>query len=264
MAMSPRLLRPRATGFNPKSISGLALWLDPTDSSTYTVATGVSEWRDRSGNGRNFSQSTGNNQPTLSTLNGKTALSFNGTSHRLTTSQTLLTGNGSLTVFQAMECSFPGGTGTAGRSFEHKIATGGPDDNAICIEWRADQGTSWVSGTLRSRVAAFRSGVNYNADQRFDSVNVAGRGIVALSGTFAASSATNTTWWKNSAALSSSGTSDPGTSLGMAIGCRNNATASLFFGGVIGEVICYVGTISTAQRLAVQNYLAQKWGVTLS
>jgi len=50
----------------------------------------------------------------------------------------------------------------------------------------------------------------------------------------------------------------------MAIGCRNNTTRDLFFGGIIGEVICYVGTISTSQRLAVQNYLAKKWGVTLA
>jgi hypothetical protein len=32
MAMSPRLLRPRATGFSPRSIPGLALWLDASSS----------------------------------------------------------------------------------------------------------------------------------------------------------------------------------------------------------------------------------------
>lgn len=34
MPMSPRLLRPRATGFNPKSISGLIGWWDFSDAST--------------------------------------------------------------------------------------------------------------------------------------------------------------------------------------------------------------------------------------
>jgi hypothetical protein len=34
MAMSPKLLRPRATGFNPKSISGLIGWWDFSDAST--------------------------------------------------------------------------------------------------------------------------------------------------------------------------------------------------------------------------------------
>jgi hypothetical protein len=31
MPMNPRLLRPRASGFDPRSISGLALWLDAAD-----------------------------------------------------------------------------------------------------------------------------------------------------------------------------------------------------------------------------------------
>ncbi len=32
MSMSPRLLRPRDTAFTPRSISGLALWLDASSS----------------------------------------------------------------------------------------------------------------------------------------------------------------------------------------------------------------------------------------
>jgi hypothetical protein len=65
MPMSPRLLRPRASGgFNPRSISGLALWLDAADSASVTLNSGnVSEWRDKSGNSRHFAQSTAANQP---------------------------------------------------------------------------------------------------------------------------------------------------------------------------------------------------------
>lgn len=52
MGMNPKLLRPRSTGFNPKSISGLALWLDASDLSTITLnGSNVSEWRDKSGAG---------------------------------------------------------------------------------------------------------------------------------------------------------------------------------------------------------------------
>jgi hypothetical protein len=41
MGMSPKLLRPRASGFDPRSISGLALWLDAADtSSLYTTDAG--------------------------------------------------------------------------------------------------------------------------------------------------------------------------------------------------------------------------------
>ena len=37
MAMSPRLLRPRASGFNPRSIPGLAVWLDASKASSVTL-----------------------------------------------------------------------------------------------------------------------------------------------------------------------------------------------------------------------------------
>jgi len=49
--------------FDPRQIAGLGLWLDASDPSTITIATGVSQWNDKSGNGRNFAQATGGNQP---------------------------------------------------------------------------------------------------------------------------------------------------------------------------------------------------------
>jgi hypothetical protein len=70
--MNPRLMRPLATGFNPKSLSGLSLWLDGADSSTITLnGTAVSQWSDKSGNSRNATQGTALNQPTTATVNGK-------------------------------------------------------------------------------------------------------------------------------------------------------------------------------------------------
>lgn len=79
MAMNPRLLRPLSTGFSPKQISGLQLWLDGSDSSTITLnSTTVSEWRDKSGKGNTFTQATALNQPTFvaSAKNGRSAINF--------------------------------------------------------------------------------------------------------------------------------------------------------------------------------------------
>jgi len=266
MAMSPRLLRSRASGFNPKSIAGLSLWLDASDASTITLnGATVSEWRDKSGNARHLSEATANNQPTMSTLNGRGAISFDGVNDRLITSSTLMAvGTNSFTLFQALECAFPGGVGTEGRSFEHRIAEGGADDNQMAVNWSANQGPAWLFGTLRTRVKSLRTAVSYNADQRFDSVDAANPGIVTLTGTYAPAAATSTAWWKNTASPSSSGTSDGGNLLGIAIGCRNNATKSLFFGGKVVETLCYVGAVTTAQRLLVQKYLGAKWGITLA
>ena len=88
MSMNPRTLRPSST-FTPRSISGLALWLDASDSSTLfqnsdgTVpATASSDpvgyWGDRSGNGRHAVQATAGNRPAISATNqgGKRALAF--------------------------------------------------------------------------------------------------------------------------------------------------------------------------------------------
>lgn len=62
-----------------------AMWLDASDQSTITIATGVSEWRDKSGNGRNATQLTASNQPvyTIGGLNGRNILTFDGTNDHL-------------------------------------------------------------------------------------------------------------------------------------------------------------------------------------
>lgn len=81
-AMSPRLLRPRATGFNPKSLPGLKVWYDAanTGSMTFNGST-VSEMADLSGNGFTARQTTANNQPTYSATaaNGRPRLAFDST-----------------------------------------------------------------------------------------------------------------------------------------------------------------------------------------
>jgi len=78
-AMSPRLLRPLASGFSPKKIAGLELWLDGSDSSTITLnATTVSEWRDKSGKNNTFTQATALSQPTFtaSARNGRSGINL--------------------------------------------------------------------------------------------------------------------------------------------------------------------------------------------
>ncbi|MFM6272695.1 MAG: hypothetical protein ACKPFA_40420, partial [Dolichospermum sp.] len=57
------------------------LWLDAADSSTITLnGSTVSQWNDKSGNGRNAIQATATNQPayTANGLNGKPVLTFDG------------------------------------------------------------------------------------------------------------------------------------------------------------------------------------------
>lgn len=91
MSMSPRLLRPRATGFNPKSIAGLKLWLDASNTSSLTLnGSTVSQMNDLSGNGFHATQGTANNQPTYQAtgFNSKPTLYFD-TTDSITSSATV-------------------------------------------------------------------------------------------------------------------------------------------------------------------------------
>jgi hypothetical protein len=89
--MNPRLLRPLASGFNPKSIAGLFLWLDPSDESTLgntSSGTGgasnngpVKYLADKSGGGRHATQTGADSAaPTLlaGALNGRSVLGYDG------------------------------------------------------------------------------------------------------------------------------------------------------------------------------------------
>lgn len=81
MAMSPRLLRPIASAFSPKSLSGLYAWYDFSDSSTITLNSGnISQITDKSGNGKTLTQATALNQPTFTAnaQNGKSVAACGG------------------------------------------------------------------------------------------------------------------------------------------------------------------------------------------
>jgi hypothetical protein len=80
MPMSPRLLKPRANGFSPSSLSGLQLWVDASQTSSVTLnSTTVSEWRDRRATSTaKLVQSTAAFQPTwkTSSRNGLPGINF--------------------------------------------------------------------------------------------------------------------------------------------------------------------------------------------
>lgn len=56
-------------GFDPRTIPGCQLWLDAADSNTITYSSGsnISQWNDKSGNARHFSNANASTQPTLQT-----------------------------------------------------------------------------------------------------------------------------------------------------------------------------------------------------
>jgi hypothetical protein len=270
MSMSPRLLRPRATGFNPKSISGLAAWYDAADSTTLTIATGVSQWNDKSGNGRNLSQSTGNNQPASGTrtIGGKNALDFDGSNDGLASGFSLdLAASKAFTVFVVAA------TDTTSASYQPMV-------NA-----ERTNSTDYTSGfavarrTVRpevaigdGRVSDVPSGAG-TLIRRFDDDTTAACVYAAT----ASASGNSTAMWKNGTSQTLTtwyGTISPSSFLSTGSGSHrlivgagsSSANDSLgeFFNGMIGEVLVYTVALQDSQLSAISRYLGKKWGITVA
>src|SRR5947207_2307813 len=79
------LIKPTAAGSSftdPTSLPNLAGWWDAADTGSITGTTNASQWNDKSGNTRHFTQSNGSNQPytNLRTINSLNALLVTGNS----------------------------------------------------------------------------------------------------------------------------------------------------------------------------------------
>lgn len=225
-AMSPRLLRPVASGFDPRRISGLELWLDGSDSSTITLnSTTVSEWRDKSGKSNTFTQGTALNQPTFvaSSKNGRSAINFpnvaqmNGPSGFSFAQPT--------TWFMAFQA--PTSTGTwslfDGNTSRQHIFGNGP------TELRMFAGSAPVIATLVSATW-------YVAMFTFNGASSTHR-ISTLTAT----------------------TASPGSNAITAprIGANNGLR------GDLGEIGVFSKALSDTEATAVMRYLSKKWAVTI-
>lgn len=239
MGMSPKLLRPRLTGFSPKNISGLATWLDADDSTTVTLnGTTVSEWRDKSGNGRHASQATAANQPTYTAnaLNGKRALTTTGTAGQGMTlsAWTYSTNNTAIFVFKTAglnQAVFQRGSVNAegsalvqnpGSGLVLRARRGGASADSE-ISYTANE---WVIGAAvitSSSVRVYKNGV-YGTTQG---------GTLAYSGSVA---------------------------------LRLFALSSTLYtmNGSIAEFLYYDSALSESQVTSVAKYLSKKWNITLS
>ena len=235
-AMSPRLLRPMASGFNPKSIAGLAWWLDAADTSTVTLnGSTVSAWGDKSGNARNVVQAIANNQPSYAnSQNGKKVITFNGASTRLATSSAYSLGTSGYT-FMAVAFHISG---------FHVLAEGGAlnpyistDPNAAIRGFRHWDGSS----------EADTGGGAYTSSTWFllEVVVSAASRLIVVDGSLKATGA--------------------GTSRTASFQTIGATTAGGFFwDGRVAEVLVYSSALPATQRAAARKYLGLKWGVAVA
>lgn len=83
IGLSSRSVAVTRPAFSPALLTGLALLLNAADASTITLdgSNNVSQWNDKSGNGRNVLQANDSQRPGYlsSGINGKPVLNFDGT-----------------------------------------------------------------------------------------------------------------------------------------------------------------------------------------
>ena len=253
MGMNPRLLRPTASGFNPKSIANLGLWLDASADSSLTFnATTVSEWRDLSGNGRHFAQGTGASQPGTGTLNGRRVLS--------TTGSQFMTGNAaSLEILR----NVPGATIIVAGSL-----SGSDAQNLVHVSSGTNAAQARALMGRNNAVGGFCA-----AGRRLDANSFAGAGYSAGTGSDVYTSLLD---YANSDAFVFAGGTQQASNTSFQTDGNTSDTASLgasLFGtplganlgtATLGEVLIYARALSATERQRVERYLGRKWGITVA
>lgn len=255
MPMSPRLLRPRAavsTAFDPRSITGLELWLDVADTqslgNTHTGAGGASlngpirYIADKSGNGRHALRDAADSAvPTLiSGPNSRNAISFDG-GDMIGGSWITLNAQSTFVVLR--------NSGSGGRIFTQQINNVGPLDDA-----------SGAGHYVPVIIASATSISSYHAGSFQPAITVPQNQWAIYCATKAA--ANSVTNYLNNGSGVSFTTAGFGSlaftrySLG-----ASSLPAAFWTSGAIAEVLSYSRSLADAERTAVFRYLGAKYNI---
>ena len=237
---------PYYTQFSPKQIAGCSHWFDATDSSTITLSSGsLTQWNDKSGNGRNLTAVAGFANATVSSgyQNGLNVFNFSGNGlyrtalgnvsyplevyiivalKSLTTHVDVL-GMGDTSVDNFNSLTFSESAARRwhnGSSFGNRQTISTSDETSLSfllIQW------SIANGNYLLR----RNGTQ----------------LIQASQTYSFSS--------------------PSTSA-FQIGYRHTNTNAANFSGYIGEIVVFNNQIGATDRQNVESYLTQKWGLVSS
>lgn len=278
MAMSPRLLRPLASGFNPRSIAGLEAWWDASDTANVTVDGGrVAALLDKSGKGRHAENNiSGSTQPDYITaaLNGRNAARFvKASSQRLTVASStaafnfLHNGTPSYVAFVASAGAsadpndvfsyfgnFSGSTANVGIAVQYDDRSAFTVNDSLSVfVTRGVAGSSVVQTFQRS---GYQNLITPNVanllELALDVGNVVGseRLDARINGGASA---------KDNAVTNAASTADAAANFQIGA-CGNN---SVPLTGDICEMLFYSQQPSASQRSAIRRYFSSKWGVTL-
>jgi hypothetical protein len=230
--MNPRLLRPLATGFNPRSISGLLGWWDAADASSVTLnGTTVSEWRDKSGNALHATQVTAANQPLYTEfINDRRSITFGNPRAFAITST-------ALSAYSWIGVSFP--TGNVQMIFGGLNGTHLPADATATSPFFNYDGVFGQVGTGTSSTAVIQCATRTSA------------GLHAF--------------FRNGSNVTSGTPTNTTTATIEFIGARNFGVPSPgHYTGRVGELMLFSAALSATDRNRIERYLSRKWNIALA
>jgi len=229
----------RPGGWTPKQLGTLSLWLDADDATTITIATGVSQWNDKSGNGYHVSQGTGSNQPAYVTnvRNGRAAVRFDGTDDRLSGGDVLDLGTGNVSVIAAFNTN---------------------SDRFLLTKtfYAVDGASEWGFFTAYADVRQGTTTVR-------TSFSGTGNKIAAW---VLDRSASSTAWRNGTQTDQDTGSPFPNTdamnsAASFVVGAQSSLPPSFNFNSDLYEAVISLSTWTTTERQQLEGYLAHKWGL---
>lgn len=237
--------------WTPAAIApSLVTWWDADDLSTITVSTGVSEWKDKSGNGRNLSQATGSQQPALNigNFNRRNSIRFTKTSSQFLSitnfPTTGITQSGIYFVFT------PADDGTIQTYVDNDTQFQGSGIGVFYYD------------TGASRIAYYRATTGVYTpvtdSQAIGSDTLRIIGGASIGGT----GGTDTLFVNGRQAGTKSTTTTLSSLSGFRVGGQTNYT-NRWFNGFMCEIIV-VSDASAYVRQRIEGYLAHKWGLVSS
>ena len=246
MGMNGRLLRPLATGFTPRNISGLAAWWDASDAASITTVSGrVSQWNDKSGNGVHATQSTANNRPenTSATLNGRAVMTFDGSNDIMSFTGTARTDETQFVVVR------------------NNMVASAVSNQQILGDASSGFGVTAViknDGSTNSDVFTHCGGFSLgttSARYQFPANNPFGPAVVSAIRSSASGGILRTDGVQRATCT---------TSNSYALARIGGVGSSLPLNGYIAEIVIYSRALSVADVQRVERYLGTKWGVTVA
>ena len=239
--------------WSPALLASTACWLDAADIATITLVSGtnVSEWRDKSGNGRHATQATSANQPTYisSGMNSLGLVDWDGSNDAMTIS-------GGTTTTLHSELSSDNTYSMAWAVKPDSISAAPvllyvPENSwKFLVEIKGDGGLYWGDITSNYRTYSGGSFFVINTGTFFTLIKTgSGAGTAHVAGTL------------NSSFTNNGGLGDT-PSLGAAF--ILGQYPGLFYDGKMAEIIISNYSWDTSERQQVEGYLAHKWGLTSS